>query len=659
MKESVEIIVTINNNRVSDLHETIASILDQINLANIDLTIFFENKTGLSIENEKSLIRESHFHISEKLPSYNSYSIHLDSGSVISHSFLYKGIHYLRLNSAAFVCPEFTFTQLINTSTISTIRNEHKIVDISRNCLIDHRKIKTTSQVRAEIIKNTCIFLPTSALTFKAHLKQLETNLPLFNYSAFQPSKLGQTRSKEPQPQKHHPVLPAIIKSIIHTIHHSSKQINCDYPSVFLDAPTRNEMARLSNHKISFKGFESANFLDLTTNSNQLIEGRFQDYIDICKHLSSDHYDYVVVLPWLIPGGIDLFAINYIKSITELFPSFRVLVVLTNNTYQSLTKEQIGFSNSVDILNLPNTISHSESYEDAAPDLLFALICNLLPQYLHIISNQVGYNCVLKYNDSLHEMTSLIFSSYNFLIEKTGHYVGYHVKELPKAYRYGDIVTTDNQKAKDMLVEKFGFQKQDVLIHNQLYDIDTTKLATPTNKDGIRILWASHIRPEKNPEILNQIASTLSSQKIDIDCYGIFDSDSWPNHKNPLDLKQPNLHYYGPYSNFFKDIDLSKYDLFLYTSHTDGMPNVILEAALAGLPIVTSDIGGIRNKLGEHAHYIKDTYSADEYTNNILDVLKHHEKALKEARHIQKKFISYHSKDVFNKQVKAMLNRNK
>ena len=418
-------------------------------------------------------------------------------------------------------------------------------------------------------------------------------------------------------------------------------------------------MAKLSNHKISFKGFESANFLDLSAESNQLIEERFQDYIDICKQLSSDHYDYIVVLPWLIPGGIDLFTINYIKSITELFPSFKVLVVLTNNAYQSLTKEQIGFSNSVDILNLPNTISHSKSYDTAAPDLLFTLICNLLPQYLHIISNQVGYDCVLKYNDALHEMTSLIFSSYNFLIEKTGHYVGYHVKELPKAYRYGDTVTTDNQKAKDMLVEKFGFQKQDIQIHNQLYDIDTAKLAAPTNKDGIKILWAAHIRPEKNPKILNQIASNLSSQKIDIDCYGIFDPNSWPNRQNPLDLKQPNLHYYGPYSNFFKDIDLSKYDLFLYTSHTDGMPNVIIEAALAGLPIVTSDIGGIRNKLGEHAHYVKDTHSADEYINNILDVLEHHEKALKEAKRIQKEFISCHNKDVFNKQVKAMLNRNK
>lgn len=659
MKESVEIIVTINNYCISDLHETIASILDQVNLTDIKLTFFFDNKTELSIENEKNLIQKSNCHVSECPPSYSSYSLHLDSGSVVSHSFLYKGIHYLKLNSAAFACPEFTFTQLINTSTISTICNEHKIVDISRNCLIDHRRIKNTSQVRAEIIKNTCIFLPISTLTFKTYLKQLETNLPLFNSPMFQPSKLSQSEPENPQPQKRHSILPSLIKSTIHTIHRPSKQPECDYPAVFLDVPTRDEMARLSDHKISFKGFESANFLDLTAKSNQLIEEHFQDYINICRQLHSNHYDYIVVLPWLIPGGIDLFAINYVKSITELFPSFKVLVVLTNNTYQSLTKEQIGFSNSVDILNLPNTISHSKSYDTAAPDLLFTLFCHLSPQYIHIISSQVGYNCVLKYNDSLHEMTSLIFSSYNFLIEKTGHYVGYHVKELPKTYRYGDIVTTDNQKAKDMLVEKFGFQKQDVLIHNQLYDIDTTKLATPTNKDGIRILWASHIRPEKNPEILNQIASTLSSQKIDIDCYGIFDSDSWPNHKNPLDLKQPNLHYYGPYSNFFKDIDLSKYDLFLYTSHTDGMPNVILEAALAGLPIVTSDIGGIRNKLGEHAHYIKDTYSADEYTNNILDVLKHHEKALKEARHIQKKFISYHSKDVFNKQVKAMLNRNK
>ena len=88
------------------------------------------------------------------------------------------------------------------------------------------------------------------------------------------------------------------------------------------------------------------------------------------------------------------------------------------------------------------------------------------------------------------------------------------------------------------------------------------------------------------------------------------------------------------------------------------MPNVILEAALAGLPIVTSDIGGIRDKLGNHAHYIKDTHSAKEFTSNILSTLENHETSLKNARSLQKKFYSLHNKQTFQKQIEEMQNRN-
>jgi glycosyltransferase involved in cell wall biosynthesis len=41
--------------------------------------------------------------------------------------------------------------------------------------------------------------------------------------------------------------------------------------------------------------------------------------------------------------------------------------------------------------------------------------------------------------------------------------------------------------------------------------------------------------------------------------------------------------------------------LFLYTSNFDGLPNVLIEAAAAGLPIVSSDVGGIRELLGDGA----------------------------------------------------------
>ena len=194
-------------------------------------------------------------------------------------------------------------------------------------------------------------------------------------------------------------------------------------------------------------------------------------------------------------------------------------------------------------------------------------------------------------------------------------------------------------------------------MHHQLFDCSQIIPPSPTTKDGIAILWAAHIRPEKNPEILLKIAKALQADKITIDCYGLFSSQNWNDEENPLDTNIPNLHYKGPYQNFFKDIDISKYDLFLYTSHADGTPNVVIEAALTGLPIVASKIGGIPDVLGSNAILVNDTYSAEEFTQAIRKTVSNLSNARKKALELQKRLASEHSKNGFINQVKDMLER--
>ena len=47
--------------------------------------------------------------------------------------------------------------------------------------------------------------------------------------------------------------------------------------------------------------------------------------------------------------------------------------------------------------------------------------------------------------------------------------------------------------------------------------------------------------------------------------------------------------------NGLDSIDIEDYDCFLYTSFIDGLPNIILEVASKGLPIVASDAGGVKD----------------------------------------------------------------
>ena len=53
-----------------------------------------------------------------------------------------------------------------------------------------------------------------------------------------------------------------------------------------------------------------------------------------------------------------------------------------------------------------------------------------------------------------------------------------------------------------------------------------------------------------------------------------------------------NLTYHGGFDRL-PSLPAEQYDLFLYTSEWDGLPNVLLEAISLGLPIVASNVGGI------------------------------------------------------------------
>ena len=44
------------------------------------------------------------------------------------------------------------------------------------------------------------------------------------------------------------------------------------------------------------------------------------------------------------------------------------------------------------------------------------------------------------------------------------------------------------------------------------------------------------------------------------------------------------------------------FDLFVQSSHTEGLPNVLLEALAAGVPVVATDVGGTREVLNGGAH---------------------------------------------------------
>jgi glycosyltransferase involved in cell wall biosynthesis len=112
-------------------------------------------------------------------------------------------------------------------------------------------------------------------------------------------------------------------------------------------------------------------------------------------------------------------------------------------------------------------------------------------------------------------------------------------------------------------------------------------VSTLRPKNNFKVLWASRFTRQKNINLLKKIVKAAPDIMFDI----------WGRGEEEAALNEyaascSNMAIKGSYSSF-ANIPLNEYSAFLYTSLWDGIPNVLLEAAGADLPIVSANVGGI------------------------------------------------------------------
>lgn len=152
-------------------------------------------------------------------------------------------------------------------------------------------------------------------------------------------------------------------------------------------------------------------------------------------------------------------------------------------------------------------------------------------------------------------------------------------------------VITDNETIRQQALSLNPFAPSQIVVHYQPADMEGYPTIRRERRDGtLWVLWASRLAPQKRPDIVRQIGLALDSRNGQAISIAVFGREQGISSSIFADSK--SVRYERPFAGF-NDLPADEFDAFLYTADTDGLPNILLEAVRAGLPIVASNDGGV------------------------------------------------------------------
>lgn len=324
-------------------------------------------------------------------------------------------------------------------------------------------------------------------------------------------------------------------------------------------------------------------------------------YYRICQELllaENRSFTDVVLLPFLTKGGADKFIIDVLDGLGELDPNRRFLVLVGQKFAKHEWLDRLP-ENSV-FIDLYEYARLCYDIPEAIEHITLRVIQSVAPEaVLHLKSSEYAVGFFRRFHPMLKRNRTVFYRFCDIRTFEGGlpFTLGHEFDFLSEHADALDLVITDNAAT-----AAFDCARIDVLRdrYHALYahhPVPTEQPLAERPKPRRRLLWASRMDRQKRPELLLKIAPLLKKRLPDvrIDIYGsavldMFDPARFDSHAN--------LAYKGGYDGFAA-LPCDAFDAMVYTSHYDGLPNVVLEAMATGLPVIAPDIDGISEAVAD------------------------------------------------------------
>ena len=357
--------------------------------------------------------------------------------------------------------------------------------------------------------------------------------------------------------------------------------------------------------------------------------------------------DYIFMVPWVVRGGADKVMLNMMKAIEEIHPGskFTVITTLPNkNVWAKMLPKN------TDLIEFGKLAEGLPPYEK--DELLSRVITQLKCKKLHIINSEYAYAWTYKHQELIknhYELTVSVFAS--CFIPESNFTCRFSFDDpfIFDIYPVVKKIFTDNQTFVEESVEKNALDEKLFKVQYQpiMDEIKPVHHAEANKK--VKVLWASRVTREKMPDMIKLIANKLGPKEFQIDVFGAFSDDVDKNFFTGV----PVINYRGAFDGF-SSLPTEDYDILLYTSVGDGVPNILLEATAAGLPILASNDGGVHEFIqdGKTGSLVKEIRDVDGYVKKLKDFRKNPKKYEEYVEAAQKLLEERHSWRAFIKKMK-------
>ena len=326
-----------------------------------------------------------------------------------------------------------------------------------------------------------------------------------------------------------------------------------------------------------------------------------------------DRVDTLLIVPWLKPGGADLGVLHYVRGLMQAF-GHTVVVLSTENESSSwkgrLPPGALFIEAGAAIAGLNAARSEPEA-------VLARLIVQARPRRVHVVGSRLGWETYVRHGLALRQGSDLFASLFCDDYDEAGRRVGWAVRYLPGAYRHLRAVITDNTRSPVEWVRLLGVPSE--LFHVVRFPAPAGKHTDATEQvPQRRILWAGRLDRQKRPEVLAAHARAMPDFEFDV--YG---SQVVPGHAGDIAQLRAlaNVRMRGAF-NGLQSIADPAYLAMVYTTGWDGMPNILLEAAAAGIPIVAPDVGGIGDLL-DRDDLVRHADDIDGYVRRLREMVEY------------------------------------